>query len=70
MLTLRGVHNYAPDDLESALQFLLANHARYPFAELVSKSFALTDADKAFEHALEKKAVRVAVFPSFSEEER
>ena len=64
MLTVRGVHNYSPQDLESALRFLLENHARYPFAELVSKTFALTDAQKAFEHAIEAKAVRVAVVPN------
>lgn len=35
-LTLRGVHNYAPRHLHAALNFLAANHRKYPLASLVS----------------------------------
>src|SRR5262249_54102875 len=37
-LTITGVHNYAPADLAAAIEFLAANHERYPFAELVSRT--------------------------------
>jgi len=34
-LTLRGIHNYRPRDLQSAVEFL-AQHRRYPFEDLVA----------------------------------
>lgn len=60
-LTVTGVHNYAPQDLADAIQFLEANHFRYPFAELVSKSFSLSDVNDAFQFAEAERPVRVAV---------
>jgi alcohol dehydrogenase len=60
-LTITGVHNYAPQDLAAAVQFLADNHARYPFAELVAKSFPLADVNAAFRFAETERPVRVAV---------
>jgi alcohol dehydrogenase len=60
-LTLTGVHNYAPHDLAEAVRFLAANHARYPFAELVTKSFPLADVNDAFAFAESERPVRVGV---------
>jgi hypothetical protein len=60
-LTITGVHNYTPADLAAAVQFLAANHERYPFAELVSKSFPLADVNDAFQFAEAEHPVRIAV---------
>ncbi len=60
-LTIRGVHNYAPPDLAAAVAFLAGNHARYPFAELVSRSFPLADVNEALRFAEAEHPVRVAV---------
>lgn len=60
-LTIRGVHNYAPRDLAAAVEFLAANHARFPFAGLVSDSFPLAEANAAFQFAEAERPVRVAV---------
>jgi alcohol dehydrogenase len=60
-LTVRGVHNYAPADLAAAVEFLAANHDRFPFAELVARSFPLTEVDAAFRFAEAQRPVRVAV---------
>jgi putative phosphonate catabolism associated alcohol dehydrogenase len=60
-LTLTGVHNYAPHDLVSAVRFLAANHQRYPFAELVARSFPLDRVNDAFHFAEAERPVRVAV---------
>ncbi|WP_171472976.1 zinc-binding dehydrogenase [Frigoriglobus tundricola] len=60
-LTVTGVHNYAPPDLAAAVAFLAANHARFPFAELVEKSFPLGDVAAAFRFAEAERPVRVAV---------
>jgi alcohol dehydrogenase len=61
MLSIQGLHNYTPEDLRKALQFLEQNHTRYPFEQLVAKTFALEDADAAFAHASDSGALRVAV---------
>lgn len=60
-LTLTGVHNYAPTDLAAAVEFLTANHERYPFAELVSRAFPLGAVNEAFHFAEAERPVRVAV---------
>ncbi|VTR91035.1 alcohol dehydrogenase : Phosphonate catabolism associated alcohol dehydrogenase OS=Planctomyces limnophilus (strain ATCC 43296 / DSM 3776 / IFAM 1008 / 290) GN=Plim_1903 PE=4 SV=1: ADH_N: ADH_zinc_N [Gemmata massiliana] len=60
-LTVTGIHNYAPRDLASAVEFLAANHTRFPFAELVSKSFPLAEVNEAFRFAEAERPVRVAV---------
>jgi len=60
--TLRGVHNYAPEDLRVAVRFLDRNHTRYPFSELVESRFALKDVDAAFAAAAGSAFVRVGVF--------
>jgi len=49
------------DDLADAVAFLAANHLRYPFAELLSKSFPLADVNDAFRFAEAERPVRVAV---------
>lgn len=60
-LRIVGVHNYAPWHLRDAVEHLAANHRRFPFAELVVKSFPLTDATEAFRYAEAERPVRVAV---------
>ena len=47
LLTIRGVHNYAPRHLEQAVRFLTDAWQRYPFAEQVGETFALADVDRA-----------------------
>lgn len=58
--TLRGVHNYAPQDLSSALQFLQEN-PQFPFASLVSAQYSLDEIDQAFTVAASGQHLRVAV---------
>jgi putative phosphonate catabolism associated alcohol dehydrogenase len=64
LVRIEGVHNYTPVDLKTAVEFLAANHTRYPFAELVSGRFELADAEAAFQFALATKAPRVAIVPT------
>jgi alcohol dehydrogenase len=61
VLSIQGVHNYAPDDLRRALDFLQHNHGQFPFEELVAESFALEDAGAAFLRASQSGVLRVAV---------
>jgi alcohol dehydrogenase len=67
MLTLRGLHNYLPRDLDHGLRFLERNHLRFPFESLVGKRFPLADVDLAFEYAMQQRPVRVAVYPHGSD---
>lgn len=63
LLSIHGVHNYVPQDLASALEFLTDTQAHYPFADLVPVQFSLNQANAAFEHARKSGALRVAVLP-------
>ena len=62
-LTVKGIHNYAPDHLASALAFLSQTADRYPYEELVGQIFPLDDIQTAFERALNKDTVRIGVAP-------
>ena len=63
LLTIRGVHNYAPEDLRNGVNFLTQNHSRFPFEELVSRHFDLADADEALQYAIKNRPIRVAIKP-------
>jgi len=63
LLTIRGVHNYAPEDLQTALHFLAGQRDAARFEQLVSATFPLEKADEAFQHALRHPGTRVAVQP-------
>lgn len=63
MLTIRGVHNYTPGDLATALDFLGGAGKAYPFAELVSRTFRLDEVEQAFAFAHGNPGGRVAVVP-------
>lgn len=63
MITLRGVHNYHPRHLIEALDFVMANRERFPFADIVDATFSLDDLDDAFRKAAERRVLRAAVVP-------
>ncbi len=61
LLTIRGVHNYAPRHLQSAVDFLEINYAKYPFAECVERWFSLDQIDDAVSFTRDSGAIRVGV---------
>lgn len=63
MITIRGVHNYHPRDLATALAFLAGPGQRFPFAELVDTEFPLTQVGEAFTVAHANPGIRIAVVP-------
>jgi alcohol dehydrogenase len=63
VLSIHGMHNYAPADLVAAVDFLAATAGRFPFRELVAGPFDLAQAEQAFESAVASRALRVAVKP-------
>lgn len=70
LVTLRGVHNYAPRDLDSAVGFLRQHAADHPFVELVSARYPLAQIDQALAAAASGRAVRVAVDPRDAQRRR
>ena len=62
-ITLAGVHNYHPRHLVQALDFVVSNRDRFPFAELVDATFGLDDINEAFEQAAERSVLRAAIVP-------
>ena len=62
-LTIRGVHNYAPPDLASALKFLTETQHRFPYRKLVSPPLPLAQLGEAVELARRREWLRVSVRP-------
>ena len=62
-LTLSGVHNYHPRHLVQALDFVVANHERFPFRDLVDAKYPLERIQDAFEDAAERRVLRAAIVP-------
>ncbi|MDJ0339640.1 alcohol dehydrogenase catalytic domain-containing protein [Cryobacterium sp. PH31-O1] len=63
LLTVRGVHNYTPDDLAQAVTYLSGAWHRYPFSALVGATFDLTQADAALALAATARHPRVGLTP-------
>lgn len=63
LLTLCGVHNYMPEDLLTAVQFLETSHRTYPLDTLVTQPLPLVDVQHGFELARRQPGTRVAIAP-------
>ncbi len=61
LLTLRGVHNYNPRDLDAALLFLAGPGRAYPFESLIAAEYPLDAVQDAFAHAEKVPGRRIAV---------
>lgn len=64
ILTIKGLHNYIPQDLATAIRFLSANRHKYPFEQLVGLEFPLHQLDQAFQTADNKGHYRVGIYPN------
>jgi len=51
LLTVTGVHNYRPADLQAAVGFLATHRDRYPFADLAAGRWPLDRLREAFQAA-------------------
>ncbi|MEQ9441713.1 MAG: zinc-binding dehydrogenase [Cyclobacteriaceae bacterium] len=64
LLTIKGLHNYIPQDLASAINFLQRTHSIYPFKALVGKEFPLQQLKAAFEEGNQGRYYRIGVYPT------
>jgi alcohol dehydrogenase len=62
-LTVQGVHNYRPEHLLAAADFVVAQRARLPLAELADRRFPLEDTEGALREAGARRALRPLVVP-------
>ena len=62
-LTLRGIHNYRPEHLRSAVQFLAESGNDFPFAEIVSSWHSLSEVETRVQNGLPSNVVRIGVKP-------
>ncbi|MET0189094.1 MAG: zinc-binding dehydrogenase [Pseudonocardia sediminis] len=68
LLTIVGVHNYAPHHLRTAVEFLAARHGEFPFHELVDGAYPLEEMADAFTAAgAPGAAPRQAVVPGVAD---
>ena len=63
LVTLVGVHNYHPRHLIEALEFVVANRARFRFHDLVDGTYGLEDVDRAMKDAAARHVLRAAIVP-------
>lgn len=63
LLTVRGVHNYAPRHLQQAVRFLADTWMRYPFAAQVGETFGLESVDGALAAAATGAHPRIGLKP-------
>jgi len=61
LLTIKGLHNYIPEDLAAAVEFMEEFHSKYPFSDLVSETFSLFDLEKAFEAGNNCQSYRIGI---------
>lgn len=62
-LSVRGVHNYTPNDLRAAVTFLERFGSTYPFANLVEHTYPLAEVNAALESAVQTRPFRIAIRP-------
>ena len=60
-LVLRGIHNYAPHHLLTAVDFLHRHQAEFPFQALVAKWHSLAQIEQAIDDAQDLNHLRIGV---------
>ncbi len=63
-ITVAGIHNYTPQDLQRAVEFLSRTRHAAALTTLVEQTVALTEIDSAIELARREHPIRIAVIPS------
>lgn len=66
-LSVAGIHNYAPVDLQTALAFLTGPGSSLPFESLMGPQFGLEDIEEAFVFAQSHSGLRIAMAPESSD---
>ena len=62
-ITIKGIHNYRPEHLGTALKFLEKYKDKYPFHKIVSKVYSLEQINEALAESETGKHIRVGIKP-------
>lgn len=62
LLTIKGLHNYKPEDLFRAINFLESCHQKFPFESLIGEEFPLSHLKDAFFEAENQVHYRIGVY--------
>ncbi|XP_076333374.1 L-threonine 3-dehydrogenase-like [Tachypleus tridentatus] len=62
--TVKGVHNYSPNHLEDAINFLARTVDKFPYHELVGPQFSLQNFHQAIAVARTRRFYRIAINPT------
>ena len=60
-LTIKGIHNYKPEHLGKALRFLETHWQKYPYAELLGRTFPLSQINEAVRVGASSRYIRVGI---------
>jgi len=60
-LTIKGIHNYAPEHLGKAIRFLESCWQKYPYDQIIGSTFPLEKINDAVAEAATGRHIRVAV---------
>lgn len=63
LLTIKGLHNYTPEDLDTAIEFISKTENQFPYHELVGKSYLLPELEHALNDSQGGEYYRVAIKP-------
>ncbi len=63
-MSIKAIHNYAPEHLGKALLFLEKNYKKYPFDEIVGKVYSLDEMNGAIDEAETGRYIRVGIKPN------
>ncbi len=63
MLNITGIHNYRPIDLLQAVQFFEKHIDRFPFDQLIERTFGLSEINEAVAFVDRCRPIRVAIKP-------
>ncbi|MFD2240381.1 zinc-binding dehydrogenase [Flectobacillus roseus] len=61
LLTIKGLHNYNHEDFCYGVDFMKRNVNQFPFSNIIGKEFSLSQANLAFEYAIQHKPLRVGI---------
>lgn len=61
LLTIKGLHNYIPEDLYRAIRFIHASKHKYPYDSLVDNEYHLEELNAAFKLAEKGQSYRVGI---------
>ncbi|MFY7825643.1 MAG: zinc-binding dehydrogenase [Flectobacillus sp.] len=61
LLTIKGLHNYNHEDFCYGVDFMKRNVNQFPFSKIIGREFSLSQANLAFEYAIEHKPLRVGI---------